>query len=192
MVGAADQFAAGQRLLQDGDSVRGPAGSHQGAAKRDLGRDGARMIGPEHVGPAVEDLLKHRGRLGRLPGGHQRLAQAAAATTTKAATAARARTLQSLQTEIDDRSGRPFPQAALAVQFPGGGRQWLIDRLTADAPLPAATAFQSVERHRSQVSFSLEELSNLRMVTEQPVAHIRPRLSLRGIRLGDYAYPKAM
>ena len=77
MVGAADQFAAGQRLLQDGDSVRGQAGSHQGAAKRDLGRDGTRMIGPEHAGPAVEDPLEHRRRLGRLPGGHQRLAQAA-------------------------------------------------------------------------------------------------------------------
>ena len=32
----------------------------------DLGRDGARMIGPEHAGPAVEDPLEHRRRLGRL------------------------------------------------------------------------------------------------------------------------------
>lgn len=86
----------------------------------------------------------------------------------------------------------PFPRAALAVQFPGGGRQWLIDRLTADAPLPSAVSFQPIERHRSQVTFSMEELSNLHLVTEQPVAHIRPRLNLKGIRLGDYAYPKAL
>ena len=35
------------------------------------------MIGPEHAGPAVEDPLERRDRLGRLPGGHQRLTQAA-------------------------------------------------------------------------------------------------------------------
>ena len=77
MVGAADEFAAGQCFLKDGEGVPGPADGHQGPAEADLGRDGARMIGPEHARPAVENLLEHRNRLRRLPGGHQRLAQAA-------------------------------------------------------------------------------------------------------------------
>ena len=65
----------GQGLLEHGERVPRPAGGHQGAAHPDLGRDGVRMIGPEHAGPAVEDPLEHRNRLRRLPGGHQRLAQ---------------------------------------------------------------------------------------------------------------------
>jgi hypothetical protein len=75
VVGAADEFAACHRLLQDGGGVLGPARVHQGPAEADLGRDRVRVVGAEQVGPAVEDPLEHRDGLIRQPGRHQRLTQ---------------------------------------------------------------------------------------------------------------------
>ena len=49
VVGAADELAADDGLVQDGDGAVGLADGHQGAAETDLGRDGVRVIGPEHA-----------------------------------------------------------------------------------------------------------------------------------------------
>ena len=70
MIGAADEFAAGDRLLQDGDRVVGLADGYQGAAEADLDRDGGRMVRPERARAAVEDPLEPRDGLRRLPGCH--------------------------------------------------------------------------------------------------------------------------
>lgn len=85
----------------------------------------------------------------------------------------------------------PAPQAALALEFPGGGRHWIVSRSTADAPLPAVDQFETVQEFSSPTSFaSLDDLAPLRLITEQPMGHLRARYQLRGIRLADFVYPR--
>jgi len=85
----------------------------------------------------------------------------------------------------------PWPAAALALEFPDGGRQWIISRFTADLPIPSADEFATMERFSSPTPFgSLEELAPLRLITEVPTGHLRVRYRLAGIRLADFAYPR--
>jgi hypothetical protein len=78
----------------------------------------------------------------------------------------------------------PFPRASLAVEFPGGGRHWIVTRRTADVPLPTSAGFSPIERFMSPASFeSGEELGRMRLVAERPVATIRRGFDFKGIRL---------
>lgn len=82
----------------------------------------------------------------------------------------------------------PFPAVALALEFPGGGRHWIIPQSSVDAPLPVSSGFQPLEKFTSPTSFqSVEELRDLRLVTERPVAHVRQSFYFKGIRLADYS-----
>jgi hypothetical protein len=84
----------------------------------------------------------------------------------------------------------PAPRVALALEFPGGGKQGIVSRSTADVPLPTPDEFQTVERFSSPAPFaSLDEIAALCLVTERPVAHFRARFQFPGIRLADFAYP---
>ena len=84
----------------------------------------------------------------------------------------------------------PAPRAALALEFPGGGRQGIVSRSTADVPIPTPDEFETVERFSSPTPFgSLDEIAVLRLVTERPVAHLRLPFRFPGIRLADFAYP---
>jgi hypothetical protein len=81
----------------------------------------------------------------------------------------------------------PFPHGALAVEFPGGGRQWIVGRRTLEAPLPTAVNFEPLDRFTSATPFeSWHEVEGLRLVTERPIATIHREFVLDGIRLPRY------
>ena len=85
----------------------------------------------------------------------------------------------------------PGPTAALALEFPDGGRHWIVSRSTADVPIPAPDEFATMERFSSPTPFdSLGELAPLRLITEVPTGHLRVRYRFAGIRLEDFAYPR--
>jgi hypothetical protein len=78
-------------------------------------------------------------------------------------------------------------QAALALEFPGGGRQWLVGRSTVDEYSPTSFQFAPLDTVTGPVSFAnTAELNRLRLITEQPAFHIRTRFHISGIRLWDY------
>jgi hypothetical protein len=82
----------------------------------------------------------------------------------------------------------PFPGAALALEYPGGGRHWIITRRTAGVPIPASGGFGPLERFIAPVSFESEdELARMRLVEERPVATIRRRFEFTGLRLPENA-----
>jgi hypothetical protein len=82
----------------------------------------------------------------------------------------------------------PFPRASLAVEFPGGGRHWIVTRRNAAVPLSTAAGFSVVERFVSPASFeSWEELAQMRLVAERPVATIRREFDFSGIKLPEQA-----
>ena len=82
----------------------------------------------------------------------------------------------------------PFPGAALALEYPGGGRHWIITRRTADVPIPASGSFAPLERFIAPVSFeSQEELGRLRLIAERPVATIRRPFAFTGLQLPNHA-----
>jgi hypothetical protein len=81
----------------------------------------------------------------------------------------------------------PARQAALALEFPGGGKQWLVGRSTVDEYSPSSFQFAPLEKITGPVSFAnTAEFSRLRLITEQPAFHIRTRFHIGGIRLWDY------
>jgi hypothetical protein len=78
----------------------------------------------------------------------------------------------------------PFPRAALAVEFPGGGRHWMVTRRSADVPFPTPAGFSPIESFISPASFeSWEELGRMRLVVERPVATVRRTFDFSRIRL---------
>ena len=78
----------------------------------------------------------------------------------------------------------PFPQVSLALEFPGGGRHWIVSRRAVDVPLPTDAGFRPLERFTSPTSFrSSEELEGLYLVTEKRVGTIKRTLDLKDIRL---------
>ena len=78
----------------------------------------------------------------------------------------------------------PFPGAALALEYPGGGRHWVVTRRTADVPIPASGSFAPLERFIAPVSFESEdELARMHLVVERPVATIRRSFQFRSLRL---------
>jgi hypothetical protein len=84
----------------------------------------------------------------------------------------------------------PFPRASLAVEFPGGGKHWIVTRRTADVPLPTSDGFSPIAQFISPASFdSWEELGQMRLVSERPVATIRRGFDFRGIQLPKNAVP---
>ena len=81
----------------------------------------------------------------------------------------------------------PFPRRALAVEFPGGGRQWIVGRHNLDAPLPATVSFEPLDRFTSATPFeSWHEVDGLHLVTELPLATIHREFVLDGIHLPRY------
>jgi hypothetical protein len=81
----------------------------------------------------------------------------------------------------------PFPRGALAVEFPGGGRQWIVGRRSLDAPLPTAVSFEPLDRFTSATPFeNWHEVESLHLVTERPIATIHREFVLDGIRLPRY------
>jgi hypothetical protein len=78
-------------------------------------------------------------------------------------------------------------QAALALEFPGGGRQWLVGRSTVDEYSPTSFQFAPLEKFTGPASFAnTAELKRLRLISERPAFHIRTRFHIGGIRLWDY------
>jgi hypothetical protein len=78
----------------------------------------------------------------------------------------------------------PFPRAALAIEFPGGGRHRIVTRRSADTPLPTSAGFTPIETFMSPASFeSWDELGRMRLIVERQVATIRRTFDFRGIRL---------
>jgi hypothetical protein len=81
----------------------------------------------------------------------------------------------------------PARQAALALEFPGGGRQWMVARSSADIPFPVSFDFAPLEQFTSQAPFvNAAEVRLFRIITEQPYAHVHPGFQLRGIHLRAY------
>jgi hypothetical protein len=78
----------------------------------------------------------------------------------------------------------PFPRVSLALEFPGGGRHWIVSRRTVDVPLPTSAGFQPIEKFTSPTSFgSLRELEGIQLVTEKRLATIERSLDFKDIRL---------
>ena len=81
----------------------------------------------------------------------------------------------------------PARQSALAVEFPGGGRQWMVARSSADVPFPVSFDFAPLERFTSQAPFvDAAEVRLFRIITEQPYAHLHSGFEFSGIRLRAY------
>jgi hypothetical protein len=80
-----------------------------------------------------------------------------------------------------------FPRGALAVEFPGGGRQWIVGRRTLESPIPTAVTFEPLDRFTSATPFeSWHEVEGLHLVTERPIATIHHEFVLDGIQLPRY------
>lgn len=78
-------------------------------------------------------------------------------------------------------------QAALALEFPDGGRHWLVGRSTVDENSPTSFQFAPLDKVTGSASFAnTAELNRLRLITEQPAFHFRTRFHIGGVRLWDY------
>ncbi len=83
----------------------------------------------------------------------------------------------------------PAPHAALALQFPGGGRHWIVSRSTADVPVPTPGEFETIQRFSSPTTFAArQDIAPLGLITELPVAHLRLHFRLPAIRLADFVF----
>ena len=77
-----------------------------------------------------------------------------------------------------------FPRVSVAVEFPGGGRHWIVGRRSVDAPIPTSVGFQVLERYSSPTPFeNRAELEDLHLVTERPAAVIEREFALKSLRL---------
>ena len=80
----------------------------------------------------------------------------------------------------------------MALEYPNGGRQWIVSRAAADVPFPTAFDFSFIEARFSQLPFaSPDEIGALRLVTERAMAHLEPSFDST-IRLDDYAHGVGM
>jgi hypothetical protein len=96
-------------------------------------------------------------------------------------------TIPTVDSKLEITCYSPFPHRTLAVEFPGGGRQWIVGRRTLDAPLPTAVNFEPLDRFTSATPFeSWQEVEGLRLVTERPIATIHREFVLDGIHLPRY------
>lgn len=86
----------------------------------------------------------------------------------------------------------PFASVPVALEYPNGGRQWIVSRAAADVPFPTAFDFGFVEARLSQLPFaSADEIGALRLVTERAMAHLEPSFDF-AIHLDDYAHGVGM
>jgi hypothetical protein len=96
-------------------------------------------------------------------------------------------TIPNVDAKLEITCYSPFPRRTLAVEFPSGGRQWIVGRRTLDAPLPTAVNFEPLDRFTSATPFeSWDEVEGLRLITERPIATIHREFVLDDIRLPRY------
>ena len=82
----------------------------------------------------------------------------------------------------------PAREAALAVELPDGGRQYLVERSTVDDYSPTSFQFEPLQKISGEV-FGISTPTGLQLIAERPVSHIRARFHIHGIRLADFGLP---
>jgi hypothetical protein len=81
----------------------------------------------------------------------------------------------------------PAREAALAVELPDGGRQYLLDRSAIDDYSPTSFQFEPLQKVSGLLPISgVLNPNRLQLIAERPVSHIRARFHIHGIRLADF------